>query len=74
MYVEDWTTLAGCGAASNFRTLSYGWQSSNPEKEEGRLASGDPSSTYSSSTFGGRLLDLCTGGLSPGRVQIGNLC
>jgi hypothetical protein len=45
-----------------------------PKKKEGRLASGDPSSTYSSSTFGGRLLDLCTGGLSPGRVQIGNLC
>jgi hypothetical protein len=45
-----------------------------PEKKKGRPASGDPSSTCSSSTFRGRLLDLCTGGLSPGRIQFGNHC
>jgi hypothetical protein len=35
---------------------------------------GDPSSTCRSSTFSGRLLDLRTGGLSPGRIQLGNHC
>ena len=44
------------------------------KKKKGRLASGDPSSTYSSPTLNGRLLDFRTRGLSPGRIQLGNLC
>lgn len=35
---------------------------------------GDPSSTCRSSTFSGRLLDFSTGGLCPGRIQLGNHC
>jgi hypothetical protein len=55
--------------------LGAGLLSSSPQKKKkGRLASGDPSSTCSSSTFSGRLLDFCTGGLSPSRIQLGNLC
>jgi hypothetical protein len=45
------------------------------EKKKGRQFDlDDPSSTCGSSTFSGRLLDLRTGGLSPGRIQLGNHC
>jgi hypothetical protein len=34
----------------------------------------DPLSACSSSTLKGRFANHCTGGLSPGRIRIGNLC
>ena len=59
--------------------LARTWRSANIPTSGPAKAGGPPSFpsdplACSSSTLRGRFANLCTGGLSPGRIRIGNLC